>query len=235
MHAFLVYLATLLWLLSPPAGAAPLSIVTHTSGTITFGSPALHLIDMMPDDDASSAPFSLHLETAFDPDSPDVVPDPFYGNPTDYSTEVYIRLSIGDRLLSYRGLAQASVKLDARGTYVHSVDLPYSWYDMTLSNYLHASPDVLGTDPFALRDLAGDVGLSGGFSITLWPENPDAPGPRGDSADGTMASLQVISAVPEPNGPILLVAGLFVLGMWRRRQRQCGRRRMAPPVSAGNT
>lgn len=221
MQTFLAYLATVLWLLSPPVGAAPLNIVTHTSGTITFSSPALHLIDMMPDDDAFSAPFSLHLETAFDPDSPDVVPDPAYGNPTDYSTDVYIRLSIGDRLLSYRGLAQASVSLDARGTYMHRVDLPYSWYDMTLSNYLHASPDVLGNDPFALRYLDGGAGLSGGFGITLWHQNPDAPGPRGDSANGTMASLQVISAVPEPSGPVLLAAGLIVLSA--RMRRQCNR------------
>lgn len=85
---------------------------------------------------------------------------------------------------------------------------------------LSGSPQVMGTDPFALRDLAAGAGLSGSFDLALWPQNPEIAIWWRDGADSQVATLQVVSAVPAPAAPALLAAGLLVLAMRTRQQRK---------------
>lgn len=227
MRTFLTCLTAALCLSSPSAGAAPVIVTSHTTGTIVIGSPALFILGLELDASMYDAPlpFSLRLESVFDPDAPDVYQDP-WGNPTDYSTDVSFNLSVGDLALSYTGQALTSLGLSSRGNYVHTIDLPYWTYDLTLSNFLSGPPHVMGSNPFALRDLDAGAGLSGSFDLALWPQNPETSIWWGDGADSQVATLQVVSAIPEPAAPVLLAAGLMIVAARMRQQRK---RLCSPP------
>lgn len=210
--------------LSAHANADPVTVISHTTGTVQISNPALGLIDVFPDDYdfEAGAPFDLYMETSFDPASADIVTD-YYGNPTDYSTHVHFTLRVGDREASYTGLAQATVGLSPTGYYRHTITMYYRGYDMTIGNTIFGPPGVLGTNPFALRSLDASSGASASFGVSLYPTNPDAPGSWGDGATARFASLNVVSAVPEPRACALFMAGFVVLNAIGRRPRASAR------------
>lgn len=203
------------------ASADPVTVVTQTSGLVSIGNPTLSLLNMHPDDydfDGPGAAFRLHIETTIDVDEAGVgfARD---GMLVDPAAQVKVQFTVGDRKLSYAGPALTIVGFTPSDWYSQSVFFYVDGHEVKFENSVWSQPGVLGTDPLAARSFDATFGLSGHFGVGFVYDNPDRPGPYlGEGADAELASLHVISAVPEPAHTGMLLMGLITLGALVRRR-----------------
>lgn len=194
--------------------AETVTVVTRSAGTVTPDSVTLRTLGITPGDD-SAQPYELVISTAFDPDQ--VTRDSsglgVYGNEVD----TLIEFRFGTMRYRYTGLAVAQAEIYAaiggRDGYHQTVDLyaansPYEGPTIRFSQWSFGPSGTFGDgDPLAPR--AFDT-ADGAMLINAYPYAPD----YWRMADtGGAYSVQVLSAVPEPGVPALLLAGLAVLGV----------------------
>lgn len=206
------------------ASAEPLAITTRTTGLADPNAIVLGHLDIDDYDfyQGPPLPYEMTVRSVFDPDEPGIVPDA-WGRATDMSTDVSVTFRIGDTVFSYSGEGRSTVQATAAGNYFHDVGFRFGSYVLSLANTLQAPPGTLGPDAFAPLEIDSGDGLDGGMRIDTYPANPDAPGFWSMSAPGQFASLQVISAVPEPAPLAMLATGLLGIGLGLRRRRTAHR------------
>lgn len=110
----------------------------------------------------------------------------------------------------------ATITTFSPGTYTVSFDLAGSFRNSVLGTVtvtlgdLSQTISLSSTTPFTTQTLTANVGSTGALSLTF------ASGIPGGNI-GALLDNVVVTAVPEPASALLLGAGLFGLGMLRRR------------------
>jgi hypothetical protein len=213
--------------------AEPVSVTTHSAGTIILNSVSLgdafsimNVLGLDPPTTAGPLPYELTLKSNFDTDTL-VSPEAFwaYSNGAD----VEIDFHIGTQIYHYTGPANSTVNLYAQSAnveeYGHTIGFDTPGYAFGFHHQLLGPPGSMGLyNPLAPLYANQDDGLSGGATLSLDPSAPDVLEVFSIGGGGPIVSVSV-AAVPEPASFALLATGLLTLGLLRRIGRMLGCRR----------
>jgi len=214
----------LLFALPVAAAAAPVTITTHTSGSMDPGPDVLAYLGLAVPDGAQ--PYSLTLSATIDPNAPLFRHQPWRSGVAQTKTQVSVTFDYGQQHLAYTGIGDIFVG-NSGGDYTEIVTFPPTDYDngvrsFDVENYLvvpgQAFADVLA--PPTLTDVAtSDSGAS--IQTYINPYLPRGLVGMGGGANTVSVGVTGVptSPVPEPAHAAMLAAGLLaLLGLGRTRR-----------------
>jgi hypothetical protein len=206
------------------AAAAPVDIVTRSTGTMQPDADVLAFLGLSAPPDMAAQPYTLTLRATLDPDAAGFRDEPWRSGVAQSRTQVSVTFAFGQQHLTFRGLGD--VFLGGGGAYLEQVTFPPADQDGTRSfdivNYVavvgQAFDKLLA--PPVLTDVDSRGTLSGaGFQTYIDPLTPR--GLVSMNGQALSVSIDAVSPVPEPGRTTMMAGGLLaLLGMaWRRRGR----------------
>jgi hypothetical protein len=210
----------LLLALPVAALAAPVSVVTHSTGTSSTDNTILSALGLDSLTSTAPLPYELTLSSTFDPDA-----NPPTSNAWayDYGGEVAIDFRIGSQVYHYDGPANSAANLQSGSldTYEHHIWFdtpgpPTANYSVHFYHTLAGLPGSMGLGgPLTPLDADENDGVYGYYNINAYPSNPDVPLSWQMASYNATLSVHV-APVPEQATYVLLAAGLLTLGVRRR-------------------
>ncbi len=201
------------------ASAAPVSVTTHSAGTIDFVDDAIMNALGAPNFPTGENTYELTLTSTFDLDV-----DEHSGN----NTSMYVRgalitmtLTMGTFTVEKTGIGTTQLYLDAATNNSYSQHAffreAFSNQYVSFSTWHHAAPDSLGGNVLEPRELTGEGAGSGGMGIDSILTDPDSGIIFSMYGAADRSTVSVVSSVPEPAEWAMLAAGVAVIAARRRR------------------
>lgn len=201
------------------ASAAPVTVITHSAGTVADVDSAIMTALGAPGFPTGTSTYSLTLQSNFDLDLNDYTGD---------SSSMYVRgalitmtLTMGTFTVEKTGIGTTQLYLDAvnKDSYAQHAFFrdAFSNQYMSFSMWHNAVPGSIGGNVLEPRELTGDGVGSGGIGIDAILTNPESDIIFSMYGEASHSTVSVVSSVPEPAEWAMLAAGVAVIAARRRR------------------